>query len=154
MLTNPYPHHIDSSNPDAHRIQCDVPADVKILLSTLRLQKGTTQLVILNLLHNLISDLHDLGIYTYQPDGDTVLATLCRRRPLTDDCLRLRRPDPGTPAKIPKGVRDSGRGSTVRSGPTKPAHKRSHAKGEGSSGEQPLREETTKTGGTTEGVSG
>lgn len=154
MLTNPYPHHVNSENPDAHRIQCDVPADVKILLSTLRLQKGTTQLVVLNLLHNLINDLHDLGIYTYQPDGDAVLAALCRRRPIPVECLRLRRSSAGTVAKVSKGVRDGRGGSGVREGTTEPPDELGKSKSKGRGHKQPLGEETAPQGGTTEGVGG
>jgi hypothetical protein len=89
MLKNPYSHIVNSGEGynTGLRIQCDIDPNDKVLLTSLRPQKGTLQLVINNLLKNLCDDLRKLNIDTWRPDGDEVLAFLTESRTIPAERL-------------------------------------------------------------------
>jgi hypothetical protein len=128
-LRNPYNHKIDSADETGVKLQCDIDPNDKALLVGLRPAKGTIQLIVINLLHTLCNDLRDLGITSYRPDADDVIATLVESRPFSPEQLaRVRQSLVGTHGQIPErflvdrggtGVREKTAGAKTKSGHAK-----------------------------------
>lgn len=115
MLSNPYPHPLDSATSDDNKLQCDISGEHKSDLTRLRPRKGTIQLIVSNLVYNLWLDLHELTGHFYDPNGDELLAILTERRPLTPDQLdRFRRSSSGAVKEISEGVQQHRGGPSVR----------------------------------------
>src|SRR5258708_6620099 len=120
MLTNPYPTKLDSADGTGIKLQCDIhPAD-KALIMSIRPSKGTTQLVVNNLIKNLCDDLRELNITGWQLDGDTILTILTERRELSEaQCERLRHTSICTPGTVSPRILDYRGRTSVRKETTK-----------------------------------
>lgn len=102
MLTNPYPHKLDSADLSGKKFQADIHPGDKALLMSLRPSKGTIQLVVNNLIKNLCDDLRELNVTGWLPDGDNILTILTERRDYSEEQLeRLRHTTVCTSGSVP-----------------------------------------------------
>jgi hypothetical protein len=81
-LTNPYGRRLDSSETGCAKFVSDIDAADKHRIVTLRPVKGTMQLVVNQLIHNLCRELEQYELTNYTPHGDAILGILCEPRPI------------------------------------------------------------------------
>lgn len=118
MLTNPYQHLID--NATGLRVQLDIDGNDKSLIVSIRPVRGTTQLVLSRLIHNLCNELRQLDVLAYRPDSDTILTILTEQRPLSADQLHrleqssVGRAVAGLATQVSTGVQQHRRRTEIR----------------------------------------
>lgn len=104
-LKSPYPARINADEGTGLRIQFDIDPKDKSDIIAIWPTKGTIQLILLNLVHNLANDLRKLNIHGYQFDGSDILDILTSHRPLSDDLAqRLGRTSVGIAQTISSGL--------------------------------------------------